>query len=361
MTQTSAADGGIQIVDDPVAGTVTADDFGDANPASVFQTAGRPSLSVRLQETPAPAPAEYRIDSARVGSVSLSLRNTRQLQPLLLSGAAPIGGNLTVTAGDGGLQVIETGRLQVTKNATFRGGNGPDILHLNVVGGTSIGGTLTALKFNEVLTNPGDTFGRVSFNAAGDATPNSVILEGTNVLGSLSYVGGTRSDVLQLGGFGLSSQLCTQVGGSVQVNFGNQLGSDSSTFDLEGQPENVIGGRISVTGSASGSERVSLGGTVDGAVSINLFGGNNTAELFGVFTGPTFGYGGGSGADLIVYSPSFAGSVHARFSARLGDGADTVNFGTPTANPSFAFIDFGAGTDTFNGTVNFSCQFLNLP
>ena len=138
-----------------------------------------------------------------------------------------------------------------------------------------------------------------------------------------------------------------------------KLESDISEFVVDDDHGNLIGGRISVTGSPSGEERVQLDGRVEGAVTLNLAGGTNRVSLSGRYNGPTFGYTGGSGLDILTYTPT-AGSFRARLTARLGDGADEVKFGTPTVNPSFAFIDFGAGTDTFSGTINFSCQFLNL-
>jgi hypothetical protein len=288
--------------------------------------------------------------------VSLGVRNTAARE-LILAGGAQIGGSLTVTGGNGGLNVREAGAaVHVTKNATFVGGNGPDQLFLSWVGGTSVGLTLTVLKFNEVRTNPGDMIGRLSFNAAGEATHNLMNLWDTEVLGSLNYVGGTRSDTIELG---MDFGNATHIRGDVRVNFGTQLGSDFSVFVIQDGPGNQIDGRLWVTGSPLGTDNVSLGGTVEGAVTLNLGGGTNQVNLSGVFNGPAFAYTGGAGADTISYAPT-PGSGRARFTARLGDGADIVSLGTATTNPSFAFIDFGAGADTFTGTVNFDSQFLNL-
>jgi hypothetical protein len=355
VTQTSAAVGQIAINDYPATGTVTADDLGDANPAKGFSTAGLPSLAVRFQPADTTT-AIYSINSARAGSVSLGVRNTAA-RDLILTGGAQIAGSLTVTGGNGGLTVGEVVvALHVGRNATFLGGAGLDTLDLKVLGGTldggtSVGGTLSAVRFNTVTTRSGDTLGRLSFNAAGEATPNSLTLVDTEVVGSLTYVGGTGSDIVHLLG-------TTRVGGDARVGLGTQLELDSSEY-LQSS-STAIGGRVSVTGSPSGAERVYLFGAVGGAVAINLGGGTNSATLSGRFNGPTFGYVGGSGVDTVTYSP-LDGSVHARFSARLGDGADAVTFGTFTANPSNAFIDFGLGADTFTGALNFSGQFLNLP
>jgi large repetitive protein len=351
VTQTSAAVGSVVVIDDPVGGTVSVDDTGDFNPQSVFNTVGRANLAVRLQ------PADTGIiffffTSDRPGSLSLSVKNASPRE-LRLAGIGTIGGSLTVTGGNGGLNVTESGAaLHVGRNATFLGGAGVDVLQLQLGDNTSVGGTLSVVRFNEVATNAGDTVGRLSFNAAGEASRNDFNLSDTQVAGSLTYVGGTGIDELDM--FGAT----TRVGGNVTVALGTQPDGEFSTFTL-GQGS-TVGGRVRVTGGLLGTETVSLHGIVGGSVAINLGGGTNTVTLDGLFNGPTFEYVGGAGADAVNYSP-VDGSVHTRFTARLRDGADGVTFGSPTANPSFAYIDFGAGADTFTGTLNFSGQFLNLP
>jgi hypothetical protein len=354
VTQTAAAVGAISIIDNPAAGTVTVDDDGDANPAQVFNTTGRPSLSVRLLPADTTA-VDYQINSPRAGSVGIRLNNTSP-RTLNLAGGAQIGGSLTVTGGNGGLDVEETGvaALHVTGNATFTGGSVADTLNLGVAG-TSIGGTLTLTRFNTVATSSGDTVGgNLVFNAAGEATANVLRLLDTEVVGSLTYTGGPRADSVLLNG------TTARVDRNVTVALGTQLGAEFSQLLEELGAGNIIGGTVRVTGGLLGTEGVTLDGTVNGAVSINLGGGTNSVFVLGLFNGPSFDYTGGAGADSINYGP-LDGSAHARCSARLGAGSDLVFFGTATANPSFAFIDFGAGADTFSGTLNFSGTFLNLP
>jgi hypothetical protein len=347
ITQTSAAVLDIQVSDNSALGVVAIDDHGDANLPSYFATAGRPSLAIRLQPADTTAVAYY-TDTNRAGSVSLLLANTAA-RTLNLGGGATIGGSLTVTGGNGGLTVMELAALHVAKNATFRGGTGLDVLDLSSADATSVGGTLSMVRFNTIRSQS-DSVGRLTFNAAGDATYNSLHLTGTKVLGSLIYVGGN-------GGDDIAIEYGAEVSGQVGVNFGSQLPADMSFFWLD--QNSRIGGRITATGGSSGRDRVDLMGTVDGAVTVNLGGGENELDARGLFNSSMLAYTGGSGVDTLIYTLR-DGSTRARFSARLGDGADSVTFGTPTVNPLFAFIDFGAGTDTFSGTVNFSCQFLNL-
>jgi hypothetical protein len=352
ITQTTAAAGSIVLSDDPVGGTVSVDDTGDFNPQSVFSTVGRPNLTVRFQPGDT-GTIFYFFGSDRAGSVSLSVKNAGPRE-LRMSGAffGTIGGSLTVTGGDGGLNVTEPGAgLHVGRNATFRGGAGVDVLQLQVGANTSVGGTLSVVRFNEVGTSTGDTIGRLSFNAAGEATRNVLSLSDTQVVGSLTYVGGTGIDGVDMSG------ATTRVGGNVTVALGTQADGDFSQFTL--WSGSTIGGRVQVTGGSVSTETVSLHGVVGGSIAINLGGGTNTVTLDGLFNGPTFAYVGGKGVDSVDYSP-MDGSARARFTALLADGADRVNFGIPTANPSFAFIDFGAGADTLTGQVNFNCQFLNL-
>jgi len=354
VTQTAAGDGAINIIDNPAAGTVTVDDDADANPAQVFNTTGRPSLSVRLLPADSTA-VDYEINSPRAGGVAIRLNNAGP-RTLGLGGGAQIGGSLTVTGGNGGLDVEETGMaaLHVTGNATFTGGSAADALNLGLAG-TSVGGTLTLTRFNTVITSTGDTVGgNLVFNAAGEATANVLRLIDTEVVGSLTYTGGPRADSVLLNG------TTARVDRNVTVALGAQLGAEFSQLLEETGPGNIIGGTVRVTGSLLGSDGVTLNGTVNGAVSINLGGGTNAVFVTGIFNGPSFGYIGGDGVDTINYSP-LDGSAHARYSARLGAGSDVAFFGSPTANPSFASIDFGAGTDTFTGTLNFSGTFLNLP
>lgn len=354
VTQTAAGVGAINIIDNPAAGTVTVDDDADANPAQVFNTTGRPGLAVRLTPTDTTV-VTYTISSPRAGGVGIRLNNT-SLRTLNLAGGAQIGGSLIVTGGNGGLSIEETGgaALHVTGNATFTGGSAPDILNLGLAG-TSVGGNLTLTRFNTVSTSTGDTVGgNLVFNSAGEATANVLSLIDTEVVGSLTYTGGPRADSVLLNG------TAARVDRNVTVALGAQLGAEFSQVLEESGAGNIIGGAVRVTGGLLGTDGVTLNGTVNGAVSINLGGGTNAVFVTGLFNGPSFDYTGGAGVDTINYSP-LDGSAHARYSARLGAGNDVAFFGSPTANPSFAFIDFGAGADTFNGTLNFSGTFLNLP
>ncbi|HKB04438.1 MAG TPA: hypothetical protein VKD90_19600, partial [Gemmataceae bacterium] len=199
---------------------------------------------------------------------------------------------------------------------------------------------------------------RVVFKDPGGEHDDGLTLDGTQVAGGLTYVGGAQSDNVVIGG------QPARLTGDVRISFGTQDKSEYSSFTHH--PGSVIDGRVGVSGGPEGRDVVVLRGTIKGDVEFNLGGGTNETEVSGIFQGAAFRYAGGSGVDQINYKPS-DGSARARFIARLGDGADAVTFtttvgplpGTPV-NPKFAFIDFGAGSDSFTGVVNFDCQFLNL-
>jgi hypothetical protein len=347
VTQIHPVIGAIRIYDDPAGGFVSVADVDNGFVYDDFHIASR-NLVVRLAPTDATR-VTYDILSPRAGSVSLSLRNTAA-RTLDLTGGAEIGGNLTVTGGDGGLTVTESAALHVDGRATFRGGAGYDTLSLGAAGSSL--GLLTALRFNAVGTSPGDTVARLVFRDPGGMFPDELTLDGTRVDGGLTYVGGAHSDTVVLGASP------AWVGGDVRVTFGTQDELETSRFRL-GQG-GLIMGRVRVSGGRLGTDRVSLDGAVNGDVGLNLGGGTNTLSMFGDLRGPALRYAGGSGVDTIVYS-GLASSAGVRFTARLGDGPDAVTFDTMATSPSSAFIDFGAGTDTFTGTMNPNYQFLHLP
>ena len=116
ITQTAPAIGAVNVIDNPAAGTVTVDDTADGNPAQVFNTTGRPGLAVRLTSTDTTV-VIYTISSPRAGSVGIRLNNT-SLRTLNLAGGAQIGGGLSVTGGNGGLIVVETGGRPSTSPGT---------------------------------------------------------------------------------------------------------------------------------------------------------------------------------------------------------------------------------------------------
>jgi hypothetical protein len=360
ITQTSSALSNwfeLRIEDNPSVGKVTLKSYEiDGHGVTFvsvlgeFEANGRPNLAVHLTATDQ-TDVRYDLLSTRTGNVSLNIRNSLARE-LYLQGTGTIAGNLTVIGGKSDLIVYENGDgLHVGRNATFYGNAGNDILSLGVIG-THIGGKLTAIGFDAVGTNPGDKLGAVDFRNPKGLFASGLTLDGTTVTGGLTYVGGTKSDTVRIIG-----GIPTKLDGDVRINFGNQLAAEISLFELFDGSE--IGGRLFVWGGALGVEQVAVDGTVKGNLSFNMGGGINEVDMTGSFLGSTIQYTGGSGVDDIDYSPH-TGSTIARFIARLGDGADKVKLTSLSGEQRFAFIDFGAGTDTFDGTVNYSCQFLNL-
>jgi hypothetical protein len=202
-----------------------------------------------------------------------------------------------------------------------------------------------------VSTTPGDEVGPVVFRDPGGKFRDELTLDGTQVDGGLTYVGGTRADTILLRG-------TTRVSDDVRVSFGTQVEWEGSDFAQDAS--SVIDGRVRVSGGRLGADRITLEGAVNGDVGLNLGGGTNFVGMYGDFQGAAFRYAGGSGVDTIIYS-ALANSAGVRFTARLGDGPDAVTFDSMATSPSSAFIDFGAGTDTFTGTMNPNYQFLHLP
>jgi hypothetical protein len=344
LSQIHPAAGAIRIYDDPAVGVVSLLDEDNHLVLDQFEIASQ-NLVVRLAPTAA-TQVTYDLHSPRAGNVSLGVRNA-VARTLVLDGGAQIGGNLTVTAGKGGLTVREEVGLHVTGQSTFRGGAGYDILNLGGAGTTL--GSLTTLGFNSVGTSPGDAIGPVVFRDPGGKFGDVLYLSDTTVTGGLTYVGGTRSDSVYFDGLGM------QLNGDVSISFGPQIAGDFSEVLQQG---GSIDGRVRVTGSRAGEDRVTLWWTVTGDVVVNLGGGTNTLNAFGDFHGAALQYTGGSGVDTIVYDLIGAAGP---LTARLGGGADTVRFDTLTFFPSSAFIDFGAGTDTYDGPRFPVYQFLHLP
>jgi hypothetical protein len=353
LNQVSAAIADLSITDDAATGAITVDDTGDQAPPLTLNTAGFSNLTVNLLTTDT-VPLTYSIISPRGGNVALNINNAAP-RGLTIVGGGSIGGNLTVTGGNGGLSVNEVGApLIVGGNATFNGGLSVDALNLGVPG-TLIGGNFNLSKFNVVLTSAGDVVGgTLSFNDFGEFNTNALVLMDSVVGLDLNYFGGARGDTVVLGG------TSTVVGRNVSVNFSTQLPTDSSAL-VQPSPSSVIGGNVNVMGGNLGMQAVVLSGVVGGSISINL--GNaavNTVVVNGLLGGSSFVYIGGVGTDTVVFSP-VTGSNRVSFTALLGAGNDVVVFGNPFANPSFAFIDFGAGNDAFIGVINFRFNFLNLP
>ena len=105
------------------------------------------------------------------------------------------------------------------------------------------------------------------FNAAGEPHANTLGLTDIEVVGSLTYTGGPRADNISFQG------TTTRVDRNVTIALGAQLGAESSVVNQVAAAGNVIGGRVRVTGGLLGDEAIFLSGTVNGAVSLNLGGG----------------------------------------------------------------------------------------
>jgi hypothetical protein len=351
LTQTSAAIGALTITDN--VSSVTVSDAGDGSTATV-SLVGFSNLTVNLLSTDRTA-LTYNLGAARSGNVTLNIANASARGLTFNPGGNTIGGNLTITGGNGNLLVTETSALLLGGNATLNGGLSLDVF--NAIGTTvTIGGNFTLNKVNVVALGSGSVIGgSLLFNDSGEFTPNTLTLTGTTIGSNLSYTGGSSTDIIVL-------NMASVVGGNLSVNFGTQT-SGSSELGINGTSQ--VAGSVAVIGGNLGTQSVTLAttATVNGSASFNMGSATNTIRWTGIFTGSTFYYTGGASVDTIVYTPA-AGSANARFTANLGASNDSVTFGSgagAATNPSFAYIDFGAGLDSVLGTINFPFVFLNLP
>jgi hypothetical protein len=351
LTQTSSAIGQLTITDN--VSSVTVLDSGDGSTATV-NLVGFNNLTVNLISSDTTL-VEYDLTATRTGNVTLNISNASARTLTFNPGGNTIGGNLTITGGNGGLTVNETSAVTVAGNATLNGGLALDTF--NPAGSTvTVGGNLNLNKFNIVALASGSVVGgTLNFNDSGEFTANTLTLTDTTVGSSLLYTGGSNTDFIALNG-------ASVVGGNMNVNFGTQT-SGTSSLGINGASQ--VAGSVTVTGGNLGTQSITLGttATVNGSAAFNLGNATNTVRWTGIFTGATFYYTGGASVDTITYTPA-AGSANARFTASLGASNDSVTFGSGAAaatNPSFAYIDFGAGLDSVLGTINFPFIFLNLP
>jgi hypothetical protein len=351
LIQTSAAVGALTITDN--VSSVTTFDAGDGTTATV-SLIGFNNLTVNLLSTDT-TPLEYDLTATRTGNLTLNVSNSLARTLTFNPGGNTIGGNLSITGGNGALTVNETSSVNVGGSATLNGGLALDVFNpaANIV---TIGGNLTFNKFNIVALAGGSVVGgSLFFNDGGEFTANTLTLSSATVGSNLSYTGGSSTDFVAL-------NTASVVGGNLSVNFGTQT-SGTSSLGINGASQ--VSGSVAVIGGNLGTQSVTLAttATVNGSASFNMGSATNTIRWTGIFTGSTFYYLGGAGVDTITYTPA-AGSANARFTANLGASNDSVTFGSgagAATNPSFAYIDFGAGFDSVSGTINFPFIFLNLP
>jgi hypothetical protein len=264
---------------------------------------------------------------------SLTLNSVQNFNPT----GVIIGGNVTINDALENPTVpdaVTMTTVTIGGNLSFTGNNGFANL-LNVVGASSIGGNVTVSEGN---------------------SPNIFTSDSTLIGGSVLYSGGSNNDTVTFTG--------TSVGGSMTVSLGFAAAAGNAlTFD-----GGVIGRNLSVTGGAAiDSISISPGAatTIGGSAYFSLGDGTNTLTFKGLFgtSSSSLSYFGGAGVDTLTYNAA-AGSSRVRLTANMGAGDDIVNFASgagAATNPSFAYIDFGAGVDTVTGTINFPFVFLNLP
>lgn len=374
-----------------------------ANPA--FSVGSNPTnLIVNMLNTSTAPTLNLQFDTPILGNVTVNAASgTRAIG---FTGASNvIGGNLFVQAGTGGqvFNLASAAGLNVGGNVTIGTSIGSDIvastqtitvggnLTLNQVdtfvpaGVVTVGGNMvvqdtgsstallltlpatSAINGNLAIygTNLGDVVNLVGISVNGSVyaylynanSAQQVNLGGSTVNGGVAVVSGTVIG----GGFSFTTDAATVIDKSVSVRVGPSTPSATATF------LGTIGGSISYYGGA-GADTVTVSATVGGSELFYMGGGANTVLVTGSVSG-SISYYGGIGANTATFNSAVGGSViyyggagvdtitlGALFNARafrgiLGAGNDVLNY-TAGATVSYLYVDFGLGTDTFNGVAN---------
>jgi hypothetical protein len=229
------------------------------------------------------------------------------------------------------------------------GGSGNDTVNIAVTRMGNVGTFSLALSDGANTTNI--TSGTLSSNLlqyTGGTGSDSININGATVnLGLLNFNVGAGDDIVNLAGPSLTTT--SPHGFTINLGEGTNSLSFGGAVSLGGGTSNIVGG--------TGNDTVSIGGTsfsYGGSFSLSLSDGTNTANITtSVLTGTAlssqFGYTGGSGLDSLTITGSSV-TVQA-FSAVLGAGDDTVNFGgsllKTLASNGFT-VNLGEGTNALN-------------
>ncbi|MGF1583235.1 MAG: hypothetical protein ACFCD0_28270 [Gemmataceae bacterium] len=289
----------------------------------------------------APGNLDIRVNSPTMDLITIDL------------GGNSIGGNLSITTGNGDDIVMVTGPGVIGGNVRLDGvntyiqdmaivgGNFYSNVRDNEIGffdffGSTIGGSLTHFSGNNIdNVNIGETFigGNVYLNLGFDEN-GFTFDQFSSVGGGLTYLGGSAGDDLSLDG---------TIGGNAYLNMAPALDLSTNTLAFTGS----LGGSLTYFGGLGADEILTFSGALAGSGYFNMGGGDNTLDTTGAtISGPSFTYLGGFNTDTLTLDGTWALT---RVFANLGAGDDV--FTLETIDLSFLFVDFGAGMDTF--TNNF--------
>lgn len=281
-------------------------------------------------------------DAAHAGDLILQLRNGNRNVSFTGSNNS-VGGLLRIEAATGN-QAVTLGTiapLQVGANLVINGRDGND----TVVNGTQnvvVGQDLLLRNINHFENNNMVTVGRDVNMVGVSYVENAVFLnKGTfNVNRNFTYLGGTALDEVKFSAGSASIAGFTYVDLGASADLVNRqiarFSGPFSTSSLQVTTGNSANGAFFTTDNAT---------NVSGNVLVNFSKarGVNTANFRGSYAGTFGNYQGGIGADTVVFG-AVANTM--AFSSVLNNGNDVFNFES-TASLDSAFIDFGAGADTF--------------
>ncbi len=282
------------------------------------------------------------LDSAVVGDLIAQLRGGNRTVTFTGSNNT-VGGLLRIeaAAGDQSITLGTTNRVMAGANLVINGRDGND----TVVNGTQnvvVGQDLLLRNINHFENNNMVTVGRDVNMVGVSYVENAVFLnKGTfNVNRNFTYLGGTALDEVKFSAGSASIAGFTYVDLGASADLVNRqiarFSGPFSTSSLQVTTGNSANGAFFSTDNAT---------NVSGNVLVNFSKarGVNTANFRGSFAGTFGNYQGGIGADTVVFG-AVANAM--AFSSVLNNGNDVFNF-EGTASLDSAFIDFGAGADTF--------------
>jgi hypothetical protein len=323
----------------------------DGASSNTFAVPG--NLNVNVTSLNAVYLVTYNVGGTVLGNVSLSARSLGLVDVSVNGTGGSIHGNLTLKTGGGddlvGVNAFGAGSpLTVAGSLSVDTGAGNDFLVLGGIGDVTVGGNLFAYNVNTLLfgasteTVGGFTHITTDTNTSGGANLVSTSAT-TTMAGDLFFTGTNAStnDVVLNG----------TVGGRLFASLGN-----GAADSLVAAATSVVGGSAFIQGG-NGGDSVTLLGSVFGNLSLILGNGGNTVIVGGTVGGTSISYLGGSGGDTFTYAAS---APAARLTGIFGAGDDTFNLDSNSL--ASAYLNGGAGTNTFNPsvTINFPITLVNF-
>ncbi|MGF1577908.1 MAG: hypothetical protein ACFCD0_00940 [Gemmataceae bacterium] len=365
VTQATPAIGNEIQIDDAGNTFTLIDDTGAASTTTttVINTTGISNVTLNLLGSDT-VPVDYDLSGTRPGNLTINLNNgLPRAFDLNDDVSGTVGGNLRITDGLGSTSVAIGGGgtfVQVGGNLSVDLGLGADSLTIQNAQ-TFAGGNLDARGAESITITSSFIGGSTNINNFGEINPGAASFSATTFGGGFTYLGGNGAD-------DVTFTAGTAVGGFTYLNLMNQIGADSTSVVSVDTGSSLNGG-LFLSGGNLGAETLTLDSTsfINGSsVNVNLMGGDNVVNIEGAlgggFTGPSFSYNGGAGADSINFNPAI-GSGRPRIFVNTGAGNDIFRLNTTNAFPTFVYANMGAGADTVPpvvGPIGFPMIVINV-